>query len=636
VNSGDAFRLVFETAPEPQLLLDSAGVVVSVSQGYLGATGSERRAVLGQPVTSLPPYRDAPAASALLRGALATVLRTAIPVSSNLPDAGRPGGVTFSSASSLPVIGEGGAVTHVAHRLERTMTTPDGDTERERRFMKLVEKNYDAILLGDARAHIFFASPAIERITGYTPEEFLARPPGGDLHPDDAPRVGEDVRAVLTQPGCVRLTRSRRRHKAGHYTTIEITMANLLNDPDVGAVVVNLRDITEQVALEENLRESQKLESLGVLAGGIAHDFNNLLSTILGNTSLMADEFEGRPRAIASVAQVETAARRAADLCKQMLAYAGRTTLSRSHTNLDVLIEETTQLLRVSISKKVDLKFSVQPELPRISADPTQVQQVLVNLILNASEAVGQGPGLVEVRANVKHVDHAFLRQTMHAADVAEGRYVSLEVRDSGPGIAAGARARIFEPFFSTKGAGRGLGLAAVLGIVRAHGGALRLSSEPGNGSSFEILFPAAAPEVEHAAAPESTRTPLGPQGSILLVEDEPALRAVQVRMLARFGMRVIEASNGRDAVEIYRQRGSEIAGVLMDLTMPHMNGEEAFRELVDMDPAVRVILMSGYTKSDDVARLVAEGRVGFMAKPFALRELERQLGELLQPRNAV
>jgi PAS domain S-box-containing protein len=764
VIQGDEFRRAFESVPDAQLLLDSAGVVVAVSEGYLRATGSTRDAIVGNALRLLPPYASAPTGAALLEQTLALVQRHRFAGAGDIPDA-QPcaSGALFTRASSAPVLDDGERVTHILHRLEAVPQKLGTETDRERRFRKLVEYNYDAVLLGDERGQVTFASPSIERVTGYTPEEFLARPTAADLHPEDAARISEHVRRILSQPGGVGVTRLRRRHRDGSYRNVELTMVNYLHDPDVNSVVLNLRDVTEHVALEDelrrsseqlhlamsaakavswdrdivagrasystdfaeffglpagdyqgretaaavhpddiravregvtqalagtgdvcidfrgpergrdtrwyssrgrviadekgslvrqigvtwditesrkveeaqraleqNLQESQKLESLGVLAGGIAHDFNNLLTSIIGNTSLMMEE-EGIDRdALEQLQQVDVAARRAAALCKQMLAYAGKASLELANTNLNALIEETTHLLRVSISKKAELRFSLHPALPSIAADVTQIQQVMMNLIVNASDAIGNAGGTIAVGTGVVRADRAYLDQSFLSPHIPEGDYVTVEVSDSGPGMPMDVQSRIFEPFFSTKGQGRGLGLAAVLGIVRGHGGALRLYSEPGKGTTFKLLFPVSQDEPSPSEPADSLLHPLSCAGSLLLVEDEEALRAVATRMITKLGIDVLVAGDGREAVTVYESHQDEIAGVLMDLTMPRMNGEEALRELLRINPRVRVLLMSGYSKHDDAERLATEGLVGFIQKPFNLRELRKALQRLL------
>jgi CheY-like chemotaxis protein len=378
------------------------------------------------------------------------------------------------------------------------------------------------------------------------------------------------------------------------------------------------------------MQESQKLESLGVLAGGIAHDFNNLLMVMLGNVSLVRADLSGPHPVLDHVDQIEEAARRATDLCRQLLAYAGKGRFVLQKTNLNQLIDDVTNLLSLSISKKAALRFHLEPDLPAIVADATQMRQVLMNLVINASDAIGDRNGTISITTGVVRADRAYLDTTFLAPDIPAGGYVFLEVSDTGDGMSAETQARIFEPFFSTKFAGRGLGLAAVLGIVRGHKGALKVYSEVGRGSSFKFLLPAADGTALHegvsSRAPENTA--LG--GTILVVDDEEPVRLVAGKLLSRMGVRTLMAADGNEAIQVYRQHLGQIRCVLMDLTMPSLDGEEAFRELRRIDPNACVMLMSGYNEQDAIARFVGKGVAGFIQKPFTLAELEERLQRLM------
>jgi PAS domain S-box-containing protein len=383
----------------------------------------------------------------------------------------------------------------------------------------------------------------------------------------------------------------------------------------------------EREQLKARIQEGQKLESLGILAGGIAHDFNNILMTILGNASLTRLALSDTSPALEHIGQIEEASRRATDLCRQMLAYAGKGRFVLQRTNLNELIENTTQLLQVSISKKAVLRFHLDRSLPAIIADSTQIRQVLMNLVINASDAIGERSGVISISTGVLRADRTYLDRTFQAPDIPTGDYVFMEVSDTGTGMAPEVQARIFEPFFTSKFTGRGLGLAAVSGIVQGHKGALKVYSELGKGSSFKFLLPVASGEVESATGTLGARaSPLVARGTILVVDDEDTIRAVAARMLESLGFRVLLASDGREALTLYAERRAEIVGVLMDLTMPHLDGEETFRELRRLDPMVRVLLMSGYNEQDAIARFVGKGLAGFIQKPFNMEDLRTSL----------
>jgi two-component system, cell cycle sensor histidine kinase and response regulator CckA len=402
--------------------------------------------------------------------------------------------------------------------------------------------------------------------------------------------------------------------------------------------VWSFRDVTSRMRAEEERRQleaqmqqAQKLESLGVLAGGIAHDFNNLLTAILGHADLallgMAPEAPGRD----NLREIASASRRAAELCRQMLAYAGRGRMVVEPVDLSRLVQDLVHLLQVSISKKALLRCRLAEELPVIEADPAQVRQVVMNLVINASEAIGDHDGVIGITTGALECSSADLRSSLHTEEPPPGRYVFLEVADTGHGMDAETQRRVFDPFFTTKFAGRGLGLAAVLGIVRKHNGAIRVASEPGAGTTFRILFPAGAAcgaQPEAAAAPEAWRG----SGAILLVDDEEAVRHVATKMLEHCGFRVLTASDGREAIALFRQHRAEIAGVLLDLTMPHMDGEQTFRELRRLQPDVRVILASGYSDSEIMHRFADEPLAGALEKPYQLQSLRAKLREVLAP----
>jgi signal transduction histidine kinase/HAMP domain-containing protein len=390
----------------------------------------------------------------------------------------------------------------------------------------------------------------------------------------------------------------------------------------------------EKRGLERQVQQAQKLESLGVLAGGIAHDFNNLLMVVLGHAELALKEISPMSAARGSLAEITTAARRAADLCRQMLAYAGKASFTLERVGLRDLVEEMAHLLKTAISKKAILNLNLERGLPPIEADPSQIRQIAMNLIINASEAISDRSGVITVSVGATRCDEEYLRKTELREALTPGLYVHLEVTDTGGGMDAETRSRIFEPFFSTKFTGRGLGLAAVLGIVHAHKGALKVYSEPGKGTTFKILFPALTDGEDATRSPEpSSLADWRGQGTILLVDDEESLIALGARMLEHLGFTVLTATDGLQAADLYRKRGKEIDLVLMDLTMPHMDGAEAFGELRRLNPDVRVVLASGYSHEDVASRFAEKGLDGVLQKPYSLAKLREALAGLMPKR---
>ncbi len=437
------------------------------------------------------------------------------------------------------------------------------------------------------------------------------------------------------------VSNSRNLTKTGR--TLHCTWQNSVLYDSAGRVVSILslvQDITERVlaeeagrraelerqTLERKLQESQKLESLGVLAGGIAHDFNNLLTGVLGNASLARATLPIDSPIAVHLEEIETAATRAADLCKQMLAYSGKGRFVVKRLDVNTLVDETAQLLRVSISKKAVLQFEFAPALPPVVGDATQIRQVIMNLVINASEAIGDQSGFITLRTGLLRADHAYLQSTLIAHDPAPGDYAFIEVSDTGKGMSPEVQAKIFEPFFTTKFTGRGLGLAAVLGIVRGHQGALKVQSAEARGTTFRVLLPVSDGLADAAHDTLLPRTEWRGSGTVLIVDDEETVRASTARMLEYAGFRTLLAENGRAGVAKFGENPDSIAVVLLDLTMPLMDGSETFRAITALKPDARVLLMSGYNEQDAIARFTGDGLAGFIQKPFTLRELREQL----------
>ena len=404
--------------------------------------------------------------------------------------------------------------------------------------------------------------------------------------------------------------------------------------PEPGRFATLVLDVTEHRhatdehnRLERQIQHTQKLESLGVLAGGIAHDFNNILMAILGHADLALLELPAMSPARENLLEIEKASRRAADLCRQMLAYSGRGKFIVETIDLRTMVEEMVHLLKTSISKKNILNLHLEKNLPPIRGDATQIRQVLMNLVLNASEAIGDRSGVITISTGAMECSRGYLTGTYLDENLSEGIYDWIEVSDTGCGMDKETQGRLFEPFFTTKFTGRGLGMAAALGIVRGHKGALKVYSELGKGTTFKILFPAVESDKpgEALANGEKDRIWTG-KGTILLVDDEETIRALGAKMMTRLGFSVLTAEDGRVAVDLYRERQAEIVLVVLDLTMPHMNGEEAFRELRQLSPNVRVIMSSGYTEHDIVSRFSGKGLAGFIQKPYTFRALEQCL----------
>ena len=378
--------------------------------------------------------------------------------------------------------------------------------------------------------------------------------------------------------------------------------------------------------IQAKMLQAQKLESLGVLAGGIAHDFNNLLTVISGNAGLALTRLGPGHPALPLLDDVVKAAQRAADLTRQMLAYSGRGRFQIRPIELADHVREIARLLQSSIPRLVELRLELDEHLPTVQGDAAQLHQVLMNLVINGAEAIGPGAGTLVVKLAAEQLGEAGAGELIGQERLPPGRYLRLSVTDSGAGMDAATRARIFDPFFTTKATGRGLGLAAVLGIVRGHHGALRIATAPGKGASFEVLLPAAG---ARAAAAGGESAPARGQGTILVIDDERFVRTATCRILASLGYDVLEAEDGQSGLDLFRSRGGAIDAVVLDLTMPRMSGEETLRELRRADPNVRVVVFSGYAQQD-VAERLGPLAAGILPKPFTAQQLGAAVREAI------
>lgn len=412
----------------------------------------------------------------------------------------------------------------------------------------------------------------------------------------------------------------------GRYLAIALENARLFEQTQA-ALADRERAENERLALERKMLEAQKLESLGLLAGGIAHDFNNLLVTMLGNAGLALTDVPRGSRAQQHIEQIQIAAQRAADLTHQMLAYSGKGRFVVQPSNLNHVIDEMVKLLRVSISKQATLQLNLAPNLPLISADPTQLRQVVMNLITNASDALADQAGTITVSTGAMYATRAELERAHPTENLREGEYVFLEVADTGSGMDSETRARIFEPFFTTKFTGRGLGLAAVLGIMRGHHGTIQVDSVPGKGTRFRLLFP---PQEISGSAPAllATDAQVMSHAKLLVVDDEAMVRQITIEMLRYYGYETLGAENGQRAVELAREHAFDC--VLLDLTMPGLSSEETLRRMREITPNLRVILISGYTEQDATARFGIIPPDGFIQKPFTPKQLQDRVHQAL------
>jgi PAS domain S-box-containing protein len=509
------------------------------------------------------------------------------------------------------------------HRAEEALR------ESEERYRLLFENNPHPMWAYDVETLAFLAvNDVAVAHYGYSREEFLRMTLADIRLPEDVPDLLtrlDGVNEVVANTGLW-----RHRKKDGTIIDVEITSHALTLDGRAARIVL-ATDVTEHRRAEEALRRAQKMESLGVLAGGIAHDFNNLLVAMLGQTSLALGQLPAGSPARQPIEKAVSAARRAADLTRQLLAYSGRGQFERRPIQLNHLIQENLHLFEVAVPKNVLLRSELTEPLPVIMGDAGQIQQVVMNLIINAAEAIGERPGQVVVRTRpyLLMPDKAALWQ-LEATSLASSAHVLLEVEDNGCGMSQETLSRIFDPFFSTKFTGRGLGLAAVLGIVRGHEGGLRVESALNVGTTFELVFPSEEVTALETLAPELGQEAAMLHHLIMVIDDEEPVRDAVTDILDLEGLSVLTAPDGQAGIELYRDRQADIDLIVLDLSMPGLTGEETFRKLRQINPQVRIMLSSGYSHDEVISRFAGQREVAFIQKPYdasqLVAEVKRQL----------
>ncbi len=417
------------------------------------------------------------------------------------------------------------------------------------------------------------------------------------------------------------------------------TTAQAVWDGDrVVKVVGNIMDVTdrkqaeaERIALEQQFHHAQKLESLGVLAGGIAHDFNNILTVIMGHCYLVKEEMIPEQEYKQAIQKIESAGNRAADLCRQMLTYAGKSPLVQTRVNLWLLVDEVVRMLQAAIKKNVAIELAMQRVVPEIQGDTGQIQQIIMNLIINAAEAIGENIGTVRVALTRVLVEADHAETNTFGTVIPVGGYICLEVTDTGSGMDEETQNRIFEPFYTTKFTGRGLGMSAIHGIIKSHEAHLHMTSTPGIGTTFKVFFPVAQSsdfsETDSIVSVPCERA----GGTILLVEDEEILRSMGATMLNALGFIAMTASDGREALQIYSERESEIDVVLMDLIMPVMGGIDAYHELRKSAPSLPIVFCSGYSVELVDHIIKNDQQTGFVPKPYKPDELRDMMARMME-----
>lgn len=504
----------------------------------------------------------------------------------------------------------------------------------------------EALFLVDSEGRTTFANPSAVQMFGWSHEELIGqffhaklhnRHPDGTAYPiSQCPHM-----QVLVTGKTLRGQDDFFFHKDGRMLPVTCSTAPIQSDGGVAGAVLVVRDVSEQRRAEEAhreqeeaMRQAQKLESIGVLAGGIAHDFNNLLTGIMGNAGLARRSVLAghRDRAADLLQDVLKASERAADLTRQLLAYAGKGQFVIQAVDLCKLVTEVSTLIRASISKKITLVMDIPDECPPVEGDRTQLQQLVMNLVINGGEAIGDAAGTLTLRIRTEHFTERRERIRTEGFPIFTGDYVRVDVADTGAGMDKETRDRIFEPFFTTKFLGRGLGLSAALGIVRGHRGAIGVSSEPDKGTTFTILLPVlrAPQRLRHSAPEACPDREIQGAGTVLIADDDPAVRSLAASVLREAGYTVELAEDGIQAVERLRELGQDVSLVLLDLTMPKLAGAEAALELRRLQPDIPIVAMSGYGDTEVMERFSGSRIDDFLPKPFRPDQLAAKVRDVL------
>lgn len=505
--------------------------------------------------------------------------------------------------------------------------------EAEPPFRRIVETTAEGVWMVDANAITTFVNPAMAHMLGVTPEQMLGR------HMFDFMSTEEQSHATrrfaLRMTGVREVHESALRHADGHEVWTLMSASPIEDDEGryQGALAM-VTDATQQrnnererAELSARMVESQRIESLGVLAGGIAHDFNNLLAAIMGHVEIASQDVAMSARSRTALANALSAAQRAAGLTRQLLDYSGKGEVALRPLRLAKQSAELVELLRASIPKRVDIQLTLDEPSLVIMADPDRLQQAIMNLVINATEAYGARAGTVHVRVGREDIGPSGLPGLRSPDAVDAGAYVFLEVQDAGDGMDEGTLKRVFEPFFTTKTSGRGLGLAATLGIVRSHGGHLTVRSKVGQGTRFRAYFPLSREAEERVTeTPQHTPRSEPRTRTLLVVDDEPMVREFAQRLLETEGYHVLEAGSGEQALSLLRERGGEIDGVLLDLSMPGMDGDTLLSELRAFAPRLPVIVHSGHSLESTSERLTQWNIAGVLQKPYRAARLSEMV----------
>ncbi len=623
--AGDVLDFVLRHAPVRVFEVDAQGLFV-MNEGVNPPGGSRPGALKG--VNARLAYKNFPEGLSALESALGGT-ESHVRYSAD----GRTYDLTLSPRCDAQ--GNVTSVLGMAQVVTERVRAEQEARKSEERFRRVFESSMIGLFFFRLTGEVTEANDAVLRTLGYTSTDIeLGRLDWRKSTVPGHEPADEQALVQLARDGVCNAYEKELFRKDG--SQVPVMLGGAMLQEGSGTGVAFMLDLSERKQSQEErerlqaqLLQVQKLESLGVLAGGIAHDFNNLLTAILGSASAAMLSLPNESPARPDLDNVVLASRRAANLTRQLLAYSGKGHFEVRPIDLSVHVRELASLLETTISKKVQLRLELTQDLPSVAADIAQVQQIVMNLVINGAEAIGDQRGTVLVTTGVQVIDEFYVQSLFSSEGIQSGTYVYVEVHDTGCGMDEATKTRIFDPFFTTKFTGRGLGLAAVLGIVRGHKGAIKVYSSPGKGTTFKVFFPASS---DAAVRPAPEVMNFRGRGVALVVDDDQGVREAASRLLAFFGFSVLQAVDGRHGTEVFREHASEIVVVILDMTMPEMNGEETFREIRRLRADVPVILSSGYNEIEATRRFTAKGLAGFLQKPFTPKELSQKLSLALKP----
>ncbi len=636
--SEERFRALVEHGFEGINIVDRDGMLVYAGPGNKSVLGYSAEEVKGRSTFETIHPEDLPKAQAAWHQILQNPAQIFQPAVRLRHKDGSWHWMEVSACNLLHLPAVKGIVVNWRDITQRKLAE-DKLHESEERKAAIFESALDALITIDQEGKVVEWNPAAERIFGYTPQQAIGREMADLIIPSqsrEAHRAGmEEFRGTGEGSVLRKLVELTALRADGTEFPAEIYITPILTQsPSFSGFI---RDITDRKLAEDERRKleaqilhGQKLESLGVLAGGVAHDFNNLLTVMLGNASLALMHISEESPACSMLREIEHAAERAADLTKQMLAYSGKGKFEIQALRLDGLVQEMATLLKTVVSKKTAVDLGL--EAATIEGDPTQIRQVVMNLIINASDSLEGQIGAIQVRTGMLQANADDLLSPYLPEILPAGNYAYLEVEDAGQGMTEETQARIFDPFFTTKFTGRGLGLAAVLGIVRAHRGTIKVISEPGRGTLFKLLFPCTDKAPEARSDVKNGTVPKSGSGTILVIDDERIINTFVQRTLTSAGYHVLAAEDGLEGLKILREHFQEIAAILLDLTMPRMDGLEVMRELRHLAPDIPVLVMSGYSEQEVSLRCEGTGVRGFIKKPFTTHALIASISGIVTP----